>query len=93
VLADRVAAPDHALPDTGVGLHRERTLSPAFIVSPGYGTRASSVVLISRDGEVLFCERSFGPAGAPGTEITRRFGWSQGAGGWKPPQERLEDAV
>ena len=73
LLADRLIAPDHVLPDTGVGLHRERVLSPAFIVSPGYGTRSSTVALICNDGEVLFAERSFGPHGAPGGEVTERY--------------------
>ncbi len=73
LLADRLIAPDHTLPDTGVGLHRERTLSPAFIVSPSYGTRSSTVVLIGYDGEVFFSERSFGPLGAAGNEVARRF--------------------
>jgi uncharacterized protein with NRDE domain len=73
LLADPTIAPDDALPETGVGLHRERALSPAFIVSPNYGTRSSSVVLISYDGDVLFSERSFGPLGAPGLQVTRHF--------------------
>lgn len=73
LLADRVIAPDHALPDTGIGLHRERALSPAFIHSPTYGTRSSSVVLIGNDGCVTFGERSFGEHGVPGPEVTGRF--------------------
>ena len=48
MLPDAAAAPDHLLPDTGVGLERERFLSPAFIAHPTYGTRASTVVLMSR---------------------------------------------
>ncbi len=47
LLADDQPAPDHALPDTGVGLARERRLSPAFIRWPeaNYGTRCSTVAL------------------------------------------------
>jgi uncharacterized protein with NRDE domain len=47
LLEDDEIAPDHALPNTGVGLARERLLSPAFIRWPeaGYGTRCSTVVL------------------------------------------------
>jgi uncharacterized protein with NRDE domain len=73
LLADRAVAPDHVLPDTGVGLHRERVLSPAFIVSPNYGTRSSSVVLVDNLGQVTFSERSFGPRGKPGAAVTARF--------------------
>lgn len=67
-LADEQRPADAELPDTGVGLERERLLSPAFIRLPGYGTRASSVVLIDRAGEALFVERSFDEAGQRGAE-------------------------
>ena len=63
-------APDAALPDTGVGLAWERALSPLFIQSPDYGTRASTVLLIRHDGEVTFAERTF-QAGEPGE--TKRY--------------------
>lgn len=63
LLCERTIAADDALPATGVGVERERVLSPAFIVSPGYGTRASTVVLIGNDGKVVFIERSFGEGG------------------------------
>lgn len=71
ILADRTPAPDEELPDTGVGLALERMLSPMFISSPAYGTRASSLLRIDDDGRIHFVERSFGPDGhATGT---RRF--------------------
>ena len=63
ILADRTTAADEQLPDTGVGLPRERTLSPAFIAASGYGTRCSSVVLVNNHGQVVFVERSFGERG------------------------------
>ena len=63
ILSDRAAAPDHELPDTGVGLEWERLLSPLFITSAAYGTRSSSVILVSDTGEVTFEERSFDPPG------------------------------
>lgn len=65
VLADRRVAPDAELPDSGVGLQRERELSPAFIAGERYGTRASTVLLVSSSDEVLFVERRFGAHGAP----------------------------
>lgn len=63
LLADRSMAADNELPETGVGLQRERELSPVFIAGDRYGTRASTVMLVHRDGSVFFCEKSFGPEG------------------------------
>ena len=63
ILADRTPAPDHALPATGVPLAWERMLSAAFIVSPQYGTRVSTVVRITAKGGVEFEERRFDPDG------------------------------
>ncbi|HEX6040262.1 NRDE family protein, partial [Longimicrobium sp.] len=61
MLADRVIAADDALPDTGVGMDRERLLSPPFIRSDVYGTRASTVLTLARDGEARLVERSVRP--------------------------------
>lgn len=60
LLADRRPAPENDLPETGVSRDWERLLSSVFIRAPGYGTRASSVLLIERGGEASLCERSFG---------------------------------
>ena len=60
-LARRDVAADAALPETGVGLERERALSAAFIVSPGYGTRCSTVLVITAEGRVTFTERRVHP--------------------------------
>jgi uncharacterized protein with NRDE domain len=73
VLADRVIAADDALPDTGVGAERERLLSPPFIRTDVYGTRASSVLTIARDGEVRLVERSVVPGQAGWTESRHAF--------------------
>jgi len=78
-LADRTVAPDAKLPDSGVGLQRERELSPAFVAGDRYGTRASTVMLVSRSNEVLFVERRFGARGAPLGEGSRRFALQRGA--------------
>ncbi len=64
MMADREAVPDEMLPQTGVSLEMERVLAPTFVVSPGYGTRATTVLLINRNGKVQFWERSFTPDGA-----------------------------
>jgi uncharacterized protein with NRDE domain len=58
-LSDCTVAEDHELPVTGIAKDLEKRLSAAFIGTPGYGTRASSVLLIGSDGEVHFRERSF----------------------------------
>lgn len=63
-LDDPVPAPDDALPRTGVALDWERDLSPVRIRTRDYGTRASTVLLVSRDGCVTFVERSFDAVGA-----------------------------
>jgi uncharacterized protein with NRDE domain len=65
---DRIAA-DPELPDTGIGLARERALSPAFIRLPeaGYGTRCSTVLLGRFDApgnwRLQLSERSHGRDG------------------------------
>lgn len=72
-LARRDPAADAALPDTGVGLERERALSSAFIDVPGYGTRASTVVRIDADGRVRFTERSWRPGASVPAEVRYEF--------------------
>lgn len=62
-LADESVAADAELPDTGIGLERERWLSAAFIRGESYGTRASTVVAIDHDGRGVIVERRFGPDG------------------------------
>lgn len=59
VLSSREVFPDGRLPDTGVGLEMERTLSPPFIVSHSYGTRCTTVLLMDRQGGVEFAEQSY----------------------------------
>jgi uncharacterized protein with NRDE domain len=58
-LADPGQFADSLLPDTGVGLERERMLSPVFIENELYGTRSSTVLLLHRNGSVTFIERVF----------------------------------
>jgi uncharacterized protein with NRDE domain len=78
-LADADSAPDAELPDTGVGLEAERRLAPPFIRGEEYGTRASTVVMVSHDRQATLIERSFAPLGVPTGElrivlpIDRRF--------------------
>ena len=74
ILQDNSLPPDDMLPDTGVGLSWERMLSPVFITSPHYGTRSSSVIIVSYSGQVTFAERSYvqHPSERP-TYTTRQF--------------------
>ncbi|HXV22566.1 MAG TPA: NRDE family protein [Desulfuromonadales bacterium] len=73
ILADTSRPADHLLPDTGVGLERERLLSSRFIASPDYGTRASTVVLVDRTGRVTFVERSFDRSPQCWQEVRHHF--------------------
>ncbi|MBJ6138407.1 NRDE family protein [Marinobacter litoralis] len=75
VLQDTTPAPDSQLPDTGVGLDTERFLSSPFISGEHYGTRATTVVTLSADGEVQVTEQSWGPF-ARKLE-TREFRWQR----------------
>lgn len=59
ILADHTIADDESLPHTGVDLEWERILSPIFIVSPTYGTRSSTVLLIDMQDRVTFVEKTF----------------------------------
>ena len=49
LLQDTTQPNDADLPDTGVGLVWERLLATAFIKSPIYGTRASSILLLGKN--------------------------------------------
>jgi uncharacterized protein with NRDE domain len=73
ILARTDPAPEAELPNTGVGREWERALSAAFIVSPTYGTRASTVLLVERGGVATFVERSFGPGPVEAGEVAHRF--------------------
>ncbi len=59
MLYNEQRAHDDTLPDTGVGLDRERMLSSMFIKSPTYGTRCSTVLLIDKNHRVQFTERVY----------------------------------
>lgn len=59
VLGSRQTFPDHLLPDTGLGIEMERSLSSPFIVGPSYGTRCTTVLLIDNQGNVEFAEQNF----------------------------------
>jgi uncharacterized protein with NRDE domain len=73
LLADRTLAKDLALPSTGVSAEWERVLSAAFIVTPTYGTRCSTVVTIDTSGNARLVERSFDVAGEAIGEVRHAF--------------------
>lgn len=70
LLADTTPYPDDRLPRTGVPLAWERALSPAFIRTPDYGTRASTVVRVGRDS-VAVVEQRFSASGPEGRTALR----------------------
>ena len=59
VLFDDVLALDNDLPDTGIGLERERALSSMFIKAGNYGSRSTTVVLVDKEGNLTFAERVY----------------------------------
>ena len=67
LLHDTTPAADSELPDTGVGLEKERWLSALHIPGEYYGTRCASVIFLDETGQLTFIERSFFPA-QPTTE-------------------------
>ncbi len=64
LLDDTGIAPEAELPHTGIDLGWERALSAVRIIADGYGTRSSTILLVSADGKVSFVERSFDERGA-----------------------------
>ncbi|MCD0500652.1 NRDE family protein [Achromobacter sp. MY14] len=74
-LADRQTATDEEMPATGLPQDRERLLSSPFIVSPDYGTRASSVLVLREGGAGQLDERRFAPDGTVSGESRLAFSW------------------
>jgi uncharacterized protein with NRDE domain len=73
LLADRsIAAEPEVEPD---GLSRElaRAITAPFIVSPEYGTRSTTALTWSHDGEVRILEARFDAAGEPTGESSYEF--------------------
>ncbi|RFU66508.1 NRDE family protein [Bacillus sp. V59.32b] len=61
-------APDEILPNTGVSMEWERILSPLFIKSKGYGTRSSTVSMMT-DEEIFYMERVYRKQGVNDQEF------------------------
>ncbi len=73
ILTDHRIADDDALPSTGVPLDIERMLSSRFIRSAEYGTRACTVLMVSREGRISFHEKNFVDAEHEGELIQAEF--------------------
>ncbi|HXZ97697.1 MAG TPA: NRDE family protein [Burkholderiales bacterium] len=73
ILADRFVPIDKELPNTGIGLERERQLSAAFTASADYGTRSSTLLFIHSNNRVQLIERSFKRAGIEGSTVHHEF--------------------
>ncbi|GAA4897025.1 NRDE family protein [Ferrimonas pelagia] len=73
LLRDPQPAPDHALPETGVGLTLERQLSPIFIHTPQYGTRLSTLWRQDQQGQWDWLEQAFDGDGAMGAPRHHRL--------------------
>ncbi len=69
LLADETVHDD--LPDTAE--QATRLMSTVFINDDRYGTRSSTVILLSRHGELRFTERRFGANGVPLGESSEQF--------------------
>ncbi|RSL33402.1 NRDE family protein [Salibacterium salarium] len=59
MLTDTTEAKADALPNTGVEKTLEQKLSPLFINMDGYGTRAQTVLMVSKDGKVIIEEKTY----------------------------------
>ncbi|VXA93158.1 conserved hypothetical protein [Pseudomonas sp. 8AS] len=73
LLRDCSQPPRVLLPDTGIGVDWELLLSSIFIVGPGYGTCASSALLLHGDGRLQLVERRFDSQGNVEGEIDLRL--------------------
>jgi uncharacterized protein with NRDE domain len=65
MLGDAQPFPDDRLPSTGVSIEWERALSPAFVRTPTYGTRASTVLRLGLK-RVSMLEQRFNAEGNEG---------------------------
>ncbi len=73
ILQNDQPSKDNRLPSTGVSKETERLLSSRFIRSADYGTRASSLMLFSKDGNVRFVEQNYGINGQHLARVEHTF--------------------
>ena len=63
LLRDETKANDNVLPNTGIEYEWEKQLSSIFIQTPDYGTRASTLLLLTRHNEIMWRERTYNRSG------------------------------
>jgi uncharacterized protein with NRDE domain len=69
MMEDMTQAPDEYLPQTGVSYEWEKVLSSAFIRTPNYGTRSSSLIRVRKDGHFEVIEKRFDADKEIGTQV------------------------
>ena len=73
LLGNNLPAKDEELPDTGIPLELEKKLSSIFIISPEYGTRSSTVLLVDKNKKVYWEERTFSNTGGLTNTVVHSF--------------------
>jgi len=68
VMRDAAEAANESLPETGVTRDWEKKLSAAFIASPAYGTRCTTLLRYHRDGVIEVTESTVSPS-QPASEL------------------------
>lgn len=63
MMRDRTPAPDEELPHAPLSLEQKRAVTAPFIVTEEFGTRNTTLLLVSHTDEVLFIERTYSPSG------------------------------
>jgi|JI10StandDraft_1071094.scaffolds.fasta_scaffold166571_1 uncharacterized protein with NRDE domain len=76
IMKDETKAPDSLLPDTGVGLEKERFLSSIFLQDQVYGTRSTAILLFDRHNAVSFYERTYDYKGNATNEFSVSYTFS-----------------
>lgn len=64
IFQDTTRAAEHELPDTGVGIDREKLLGSPFIKNERYGTRCTTLIMQHREGYALFYEKRYDADGS-----------------------------
>jgi uncharacterized protein with NRDE domain len=73
LLADRVPAASADLPDDNLPPDKARAVSALFVVTPEYGTRCSTALLLGTDGKVELSERRYDARGVSIGETSIEF--------------------
>lgn len=63
MMRDQTPAPDEELPTVPLSLEQKRAVTAPFIVTEEFGTRNTTLLLVSHTNEVLFIERTYSTSG------------------------------